>query len=46
MGGWDNAPEYGGPPKRWWDYAWPVALIMLIAIGIAYLLNAGAPGAR
>jgi endonuclease YncB( thermonuclease family) len=36
MSGWDDAPEYGGPPWRWRDYAWTIAVVVLLAFGIAY----------
>lgn len=36
MSGWDKSPEYGGPPWRCWDYAWPIAAVLLMAFDIAY----------
>ncbi len=36
MSGWDKAPEYGGPPWRWWTYVWTIAVVLLVAFGIAY----------
>lgn len=36
MSGWDKAHEYGGPSWRWWDYVWSIAVVLLVAFGIAY----------
>jgi hypothetical protein len=36
MGGWDKAPEYGGPPVRPWVLALAVVLILAASFAAAY----------